>query len=41
MAPLLIESQLSGGATASTILRFDVPLPENAFDIPDDIQLVE
>jgi hypothetical protein len=39
--PLLIESQLAGDVTTSTILRFDVPLPENAFEIPDEIQVLE
>jgi hypothetical protein len=38
--PLLIESQLADGVTTSAILRFDVPLPENSFEIPDEFQLL-
>lgn len=39
--PLLVEAQMPGGQTMRTVLQFDVPLPENAFEIPDGIVLFE
>ncbi|MGW8367654.1 MAG: hypothetical protein ACWGPN_03110, partial [Gammaproteobacteria bacterium] len=35
--PLLVEAQMPGGVTTRTVLSFDVPLPANAFDVPDGI----
>jgi outer membrane lipoprotein-sorting protein len=39
--PLLVESLLQGGITTSTTLQFDVPLPEDAFEIPDEAQRID
>jgi hypothetical protein len=36
--PLLVEAQMPGGQTMRTVLTFDLPLPEDAFDIPDGVQ---
>ena len=37
--PLLFETQMPDGSTLRTVLRFDLPLPEDAFEIPEDSQL--
>ena len=36
--PLLVETEMPGGQTMRTVLRFDVALPDNAFEIPDDVR---
>jgi hypothetical protein len=36
--PLLVVVQTPNGVIMRTVLRFDVPLPDNAFDVPDGIQ---
>jgi outer membrane lipoprotein-sorting protein len=38
--PLLVEARMPDGTTMRTVLRFDLPLPENAFEIPEDSQLL-
>jgi hypothetical protein len=37
--PLLVDAQMPDGTTTHTVLRFDLPLPENAFAVPEDSQL--
>lgn len=37
--PLLVETEAPDGRTMRSMLRFDVPLPENAFTVPDDVRL--
>lgn len=39
--PLLVESERPDGVTIRSVLNFNVPLPANAFDVPDEVQLIE
>jgi hypothetical protein len=38
--PLLVEAKMPDGTTMRTVLRFNLPLPENAFEVPEDSQLL-
>jgi hypothetical protein len=39
--PLLVDQEGPGGVAMRSTLKFNVPLPTNAFDVPDGVQLLE
>ena len=39
--PLQVDAQMPEGATIRSTLSFDLPLPANAFDVPDGVQILE
>lgn len=39
--PLLVDQESPDGVAMRSVLHFDVPLPANAFDVPDGVQLLE
>lgn len=39
--PLLVEQESATGVMIRSVLSFNLPLPENAFDVPDEMQLLE
>ncbi|MGP1609659.1 MAG: hypothetical protein ACTS5G_03050, partial [Burkholderiales bacterium] len=39
--PMMVEQENVNGVTIRSVLSFNVELPENAFEVPDDMQLLE
>lgn len=39
--PMMVEQENANGVTSRSVLSFNIELPENAFEVPEDMQLLE